>query len=193
MKVSLNKANKLRNLLEDLVSEKEREVIQLTAVAVSPFETEASVIRSSINDKRRECTAKVDEFTAAVAALFELRSKIAEANHEFGISTVMTELEMQKRSIRLLSDLEGIKPSDEHSVRYAIAENAAAGTSTSSLRGHRTITVFDRADIEGFSAAMTEMKKNIRDTEEKRNEMNHKFTLDLPDFVVGVLKSNSLI
>ena len=177
MKISLQKANKIRSLLESEINSRSRPVINRYVTVMDKMDI--TQINTLISEKVLETNKSLAASEVIISALFNLRLLIQEANYG-QINGVINQIAETNALIKYspapqssgyggivkLSDLAFIEPKG---VQINI------DFSTKSM-------------VDEAVAHINDLKKQLRDLEEKRNELNHQTLVDLPDILVEVFK-----
>jgi hypothetical protein len=203
MKVSLNKANKLRALLENAVGQLyvgQREFAMVSLNGFEDFETVEAKIDANIEAN----AALIDKIERGTTAIFTLRNLIQKRNADFGINDVISDIAKTNELIKVYSNLDQrpanfareiptanvVKSNSEFRSQSTAATTNYSGRTALPFSG---VSSVDKATQEAVQNKHKALKKALRELEEKRNELNHQNILDIPAEVELVLTENDLI
>lgn len=206
MKVSLNKANKFRHLLETAVKAQSTFFAEYHSVHLTGFETVGEA-EAKLETLMNEFNVKKARFEKLVDATYELRNLIQEKNQEFGINDLISEIAKQNELLKFEGDLfQSISAGrnvtlDNYPLPQLIAQNALAmnekADPTSRYMGrslpYGTISIWTKDNVDIIEAELKKTKKDLMALEEKRNEKNHVNYLEIPKLVEEVLTEHDLI
>lgn len=200
MIVSLNKANKIRSILEQFVAQTSSQFDTALTARLTGYEDQAKI--DQIIDRNVQVQQSTWVNTQnGLTAIFDLRNQIQQANLGVGINRLICDIARLNETIKVMtpwltnpratSVIAGEIPSStifeentKHRQRTDVGRGAqpfvSVGTTSGDLQAELTTKLKD-------------MRKQIRDLEEHRNHLNHTKTITLLDSVVSVLESNDLL
>lgn len=197
MKVSLNKANKIRNQVDQLLQEQYSGYQQLTTIRLNGYEG-ADLIQEKIDEARGNQALRVASIIDLADVLYELRGLIQKANMALGINDVIGELAKTEELIKAFSNLD--QPIYTEMVpAKAMAranEDVRIATPQTSTRSVAPFLIFSAADplIQAeIVDKLKTLKKASQVLQEKRNELNHSKYLELPETMVEVLTEYEIV
>ncbi len=192
MKITLNKANKIRSILEG------------EFLKVSPFNRGAPQFYIQINNAfgmeeatnriiaaKKELATKAGERVAALTQLYSLRLLIQRENEKSGVAELISGIAFLNTVIK------GIAIPEKRSLHsytvtldeYDVMHQKGALTPV----GSTTIDIYADLEIEQMTEEYEDLKKQLRDFEEERNAKNHSVLVELPDDMVAFLKDKKLL
>jgi glycyl-tRNA synthetase (class II) len=190
MKVSLNKANKLRNSLEALV-------IPLTL----SYSVRTDLISLEEFKKNREIFEKeLKNKLSRDGAVAELRTIIHDASFKSGATKLIAEISLYERSLKTLAELTGFffrgsGSSYDDAVASIKYKTELAARDPQYVKGPERVQVslVLPKDLEECVGITKAIKLKLEDAKEKRNEINHKTVIELPEDIVGFLREHFLL
>lgn len=195
MKVTLNKANKLRGLLETTIRHLYNRCNDYREITLTGHENVQRIkekISANINDNQ----ALLDQIVRGEQAIFALRNLIQERNLKSGINKLISEIALQNTLMHLYgrwTDNHVKIFTDDINVNEVVRMNCASLVNGNLSLPYLKLYTLDRGQIESHKEKLIEIKKTLRELEEKRNELNHKTLIEIPTEIVEVLKENNLI
>lgn len=206
LKISLARANKLRNSIESFMDNLQSNLTQEAFSTVHAFPNDdLPTIVQKIQDKKNTVSGMAQEYGVLASIQSSLKTQIAIANASSGISEVMAQISRLDRIITTFSNIyenrkysAGLQIFDEESVKFQISKNKALSESEDRVAAvnHPTafhVHIYSKADIDGETVGLRNLRKAKSDLEEKRNELNYSTILTLEGGVVEFLESRSLI
>lgn len=186
MQITLNRANKIRSLLE----------AKITSVHNMRVSTGINVLSSRsvgfIKEEMAGAKGKVTEDVADkimfIEKLFELRQIISEANHQHGVNKIINNIAELNLHIKYFTHLvsgNGYSLDDFVELQRNVKPDAPVQ--------RVTIEFFSQEEREKWNGQLEDVKAALRALEEERNALNHKTMVTLPDDLVAVLKNNKLL
>lgn len=193
MKITLNRANKLRNSLESL---------NIPFVEIISLRTD-----SELSDSTKQYEISVHNLLSAYKELQfkadyvkKLRSLISIANHENKINDIIAEIAMIENLIKILSSKSPSSPYGTRTVGLddfigAIKHRDAVIEKTDSIPNPERliISLEDESVLNYKKKLLSDLKLESSKLQESRNELNHKVLIELPEDIVEFLKKYSII
>lgn len=194
MHISLNKANKIRNALEQLSFPVSYSVSLRT-------DMKEEEVQKLLNDASLKAGNILVKRTQRVHFLFLLRDLISKANYENNISTLITKIAKTNEDIRQtiqertevqryfrLPDLDDFLADARYYLQ--IKEN-----NPGEAKPPKKIEVsfLKEEDLVDIDKDISKLKKLLSDLQEERNTLNHKVTIELPKEMVEFLRENDLV
>ncbi len=195
MKISLNKANKLRQALESLA-------IPIPTTGVVRSTMLPGNIRKAV-EEAREIMNKAGEKNAEKLMFVKIiRRIIDDANHESGISVILGDIAAIERCLAFgkaferdqsysrssAADVEDIINAIEHAEKIAAAKPELAQPPK-----NYTVSLLTEEMKKEDTEGMKRFKLELEELKEKRNELNHSTHIELPKDMVEFLREFSLI
>jgi hypothetical protein len=196
MKVSLNKANKLRNALENLKIE-----VPLSGT-VRTDQTSVDIMKGF--DQAVKITSDlIDKGVAKIMATFQLRSMIHDANANSELSLIMNAIARHEKSLGYLNSLVDTRTSYTRAAASSLDDVLATITHAKKLEEADpklaqapksvSISLLTKELIEEINKNIARLRLELEELKEKRNELNHSITIELPKDLVEFLREYSLI
>lgn len=192
MKVSINKAIKLRNKLATLLGG-----VSISAtVAVVP--TDAQDVREAVKAGAVVFVAAMNKYEQGLTALITLRGLIAGANHSTGADGAMREIikcELQLKFYEgLQRNMAGGSSDDDVIREIAYRIQVAEKSKEDVFRPQKyNVSVADQSLRDSVREEIGNIKLKIEGLTETRNEINHKSIIELPEDVVSFLRGEKLV
>lgn len=196
MKVSLNKANKIRNQLETILTEKYIGFRTDTSIDLNGYETPSEIqskIDSSFATQQENFNGVID----LADVIYELRGMIQQANATLGINEIIGQLAKTEELIKTLANLSlptrltMVSATDMATANKDYRAVAPTARSLSLPFGHVS-TVNPNVQI-SVAVLAKKLKKDSQTLQESRNELNHSKWIELPDSMVEVLSEYDLM
>lgn len=193
MKVSLNKANKLRNSLDNIAVDTHLTI----AIRTDVKDANAEVgVASNLFKEALEKSVKVLEVE------HNLRSLISTANHEHGVQELIGSIAAKEKLLKLKTKLLGSmefsaqrypKVEDFIAKQEAQARLVAVNPEKIATPVRENVSIVC-ADMQNeLVSEIKTLKLEISKLQEDRNEKNHQVYMILPDDMVSFLKENQLV
>ena len=192
MKVTLRKAARIRNLLDE----------HLKGLTVpTRLEFPLNVLSGQTGDLRKascdEVLRVLDTIRKGCSVLAFLRKEIAKVNQDQGVSDLMTRETDLKRQITILEPLTKLTAYNQANVEAEIQERdrilAAGATDRYSRPGPIKAMLFTKTEIEKFSDELITLKRSAAQIRDDLADLNGKPTMEIPDEFVKFLTDNRVI
>lgn len=190
MKISLRKATKLRNKVQERVNELYRD-LSFTSIPVNVFDPDPlKIVRGAQEDFVRTYAL----YTSRVGILFELRELIGVANATSGISDNLTKIAAstaQSNVIkRVLRGTERLSD-DQITARVSGAQEKQKGNSYASEE--ITFEFLDEATLIELKNHEIEIRRRIEELIDQNEQLNNTVTITISDTTVTWLKSDGIL
>lgn len=194
MKISLNKANKLRNQLEGLNFE-----IPHTVNMRVDLDSEA--FRTAFNEEFQVACDAISKVCKKIAMEFELRTLIQKANADNNINELIGKIAKTERLIKSMSEIYNLQVQVQ---KYPSLDEAWAtidakkkhqekNPEAAPISGRTLVALWDKSIPEKTKETLATLKLESQELQEKRNELNHKVVIELPKEMVEFLREHNLI
>lgn len=193
MKISINRANKIRNALETRTFQFNTSLGLRTNSTVGKAEEDLLLSKKNLEEEF-EKSIQIIQYTSVI------RSIINESNNICGITPLIAAIAQVERTLRHLKDQSdnlrrvGQKGSfEDYKALVEHRESVMGGDPTKAPAP--TVVLVDIGS--GVRALIEKATKTLRlelgELQEKRNALNHSHYIELPTDLVEFLKANSLL
>jgi len=195
MKISLNKANKFRNILAILPLSM---VISAEVPSYVDAEARFDILKQGFQEHSNALKSSFTKNTV----LFELRRLIDEANHKEGVSNLISSIAETQEKIKIiqswLTQIQNSKRvliTQEAMEQDIIHRKKIEEKNPELAQGPKKymVSVLNDYNIKDLETALAKNKKELMEFQEERNALNHKVTIELPDYVVNFLREVNLV
>jgi hypothetical protein len=196
MKISLNKANKLRNALENLK-------IEVPVSGTVRTDQSTVEIMKGFDQAVKTTSDLIDKNVAKIMATFLLRSMIYDANANSELSLIMNAIARHEKSLGYLNSLVDSRTSYTRTPASSLDDVLAAITHANKLEEADpklaqapksiVISLLTKQLQEEINKTIAKTRLELEELKEKRNELNHSITIELPKDLVEFLREYSLI
>lgn len=196
MKISLNKANKIRHLLEGHISNLiTKQHSNVYPIALSGAETPLRIAEKVAGVRERSASV-IEKIETGIDHLFAIRSIVQKQNAKNGANQIITDLAKKNFTIKQLGGMfnEEVEPFDlSEEIAFKLKVISENAKSTTMARGANTFDATDPVWFNEKVKMIADLKKQVRELEEKRNELNHKSYVEIPTEIEEYLKGENLI
>lgn len=200
MKVTLNKANKIRAILENFTREVSNSIFPNETISLTGFEEKVEDVENIRASKAMKMKANLANFALVNAAVYALRNAIQKSNLENGINDIISqiaELNVLVREYSKFQEITDVSSVDLSTKMRANKEVVQKDGASKDIYGRRIpfadISVLDDEWVNSIVILNKNNKKRIMQLEEERNAKNHSVLIELPTIVSVVLTENDLI
>jgi len=188
MKLTLRKANALQNTIQEHIK-----TIEVTAtVSLNEFQTpsvELVTARNTLvtNDGKRAALTKT---------LYGIRAQVGRANVESGVSDLLADAAYVDKRLVQLKVLTDSKVVETDAVIDGKLEKIRTQEKTSRMYGYADTVdtgVLTAEQIEGYKAAMRDLKKQKQTINDKVLELNVRTEIELSAETVALLQAEQLV
>jgi hypothetical protein len=196
MKISINRANKIRNMLEGITFEFN------TTLPLRTNNTKVQALEAAAL-AGRNLEEEFERSILIVGHIRTIRDLISKANDKCGITPIISEIadiERQLKHFKATSD--AVNRTAYNQQKFSIEDFVAAVEHRDILTNNDPTKVpppsIIPVDVSGvirveIPKRVKLLKLNLQELQEKRNSMNHSHTVELPAELVEFLKANSLL
>jgi hypothetical protein len=195
--VTLAKANKIRNLLEDkIIPNISSEIRTLLGGTFKGFE-DRETIENVFSTNIESISGYLKQFEDVSTVILKLRDLISKKNEEAHINQLMAKIESHRKTRQLLNDVILVNRGTEQNIDQIVSLIEFTNKSTS-VNGslNRGIAYFVNNEV--FNSKV--LKENIqsldtelRELEEERNSRNYSNQVILDDEIIKVLETYKLV
>lgn len=202
MKVSVNKAIKIGNIISKSLNAIQEEIIRKNVVLTARKTKDER--KQNAEDAQEEVAKLLDRTQNLLRIKFELRKSIAQSNVKNGVEDIINEIAKRQALMsansgfsaygtRIVNDLETELLEYDFAVERSLSQLASGnGTTVSTAVGTKSLNI-----VGYFAGALNEnnkvLEKEIRDLEEKRTEKNFSNTIEISEEDVVILRDENVI
>ena len=190
MKVTLNRAVKLRNKLEtSLQSDK---VVLVCSIRMIDEES----VRSEYEKSKSDSIGNVDYIESHQSALFSLRDLIQNKNVSCGVNKLINKISFSQKMINHFSNQNSYRYNQSFTLVNSLDDMSYKKRLADSKS--EPFAVVEVAlvipEVEEYMAERVRHHRSmVSNLEEERNKINHTTHLEIPDDIVEVLRSRDII
>lgn len=196
MKISLNKANKLRNALEALKIE-----VPTTGTIRSDASLES--IGKVFDETIKLTTNALEKNMDKLHHIFTLRMAIHDKNAHTDLSVLMAQIAHHERGLAYFNSFADSRPNYSRTPSSSLEDILSAMAHAKKLEEadpklaqapkSYVVSLMTKEVQEGITSTVKRLKLELEELKEKRNELNHQLTIELPKDMVEFLREYSLV
>lgn len=189
MNITLRKANTLQTAINDALKALDIN----TNVSVNEFQDYVQVIETA----RSALTANLGRRERLVAALFELRHKVGEANHVSGINKLLTDVAYHDKDLTFFLEMSKHKVQDDVAViKGKLDKIRNSNSDRAGIYGYTnevSTSIISGDELAHYQSNVAELRKAKQRMQDKILELNIKTDIELSDLTVQSLRDEKLL
>jgi len=188
MKINLRKANALQNVIREALQELDLS----TTVSINEFEQAAT----RIEQVRDQFNTNFKTRSDLVSALYEIRTSVAKANSQAGISDALATLAEIDKNIAFLTKLaKSAEQAELAVINGKLGKIASADGKDAFYMREDTVStsIFTKQDLDSFKQSLAVVKKNKQNLQDQLLELNVTTKILIADSTVKVLEDQGLV
>lgn len=188
MKITLRKAAVLQNAINDAL----KQIDIKSEVALTEFhKPEDEIARAAA-----EVTAGIQRRERLSHALYNIRYRVGQANHECGVNQNLTDVASLEKRIQFYSGLASKEVRESADVLAGKLRKISEQEAKSRIYGYSdtvSTSVFTAEDIAGFKKTVSDLKKAKQQLQDSILELNVRTEIELSDEAVTMLQAEGLL
>lgn len=188
MKISLRAANALQLQITQIINK----IVFGTNVDISEFESPETVISQC----RLELTEKLARRDSLVDALYDVRMKVSDANHDAGINNILAKIAQSDKKIQTLDLLAGQRAHIDMAIingKLDKIKNRAAGADQYGYSDTVNTSALSSEDLDLFKSTSATIKKQKQALQNQLLELNVRTEIELDAATVKILETEQLL
>lgn len=188
MKITLRKAAVLQNAINDAL----KQIDLKSEIALTEFhQPEAEIARAAT-----EAKANIQRRWALNSALYSIRHRVAQANHESGVNGNLTAVAEVEKQIQFYTGLASKEVRESADVLAGKLRKIGEQEGKSRIYGYGdtvNTSVFTAEDIADFKKTVSDLKKTKQQLQDTILEANVRTEITLSDETVATLQTEGLL
>jgi hypothetical protein len=188
MKITLRKAAVLQNVINDAL----KQIDIKSEVALTEFHKPEDEIARAV----AAVQAGIQRREQLTHALYNIRQRVALANHEAGVNGNLTAVAELEKQIQFYTGLSGKEVRESADVLAGKLRKMSEQETKSRIYGYNdtvSTSVFTDKDIAGFKKTVSDLKKAKQQLQDTILEINVRTEIALSDEAVSTLQAEGLI